>query len=73
VIAEEPTVPKRMVLPCTVPLTLTGVLALENWIRPLNFDAFCFQCRVNVPWKAPPYFPDQVPVSDEAAFCACAA
>jgi hypothetical protein len=50
VIAEVPTVPKRMVLSCTVPLTLTGAAVAESWILPLNRDPFCFQCRVNVPW-----------------------
>jgi hypothetical protein len=67
VMAAEPTVPKLMAVPCTVPLmpVMLGLeFAFESLIVPLNRGPDCFQCRVNVPWYAPPYVPDHVPESE---------
>jgi hypothetical protein len=43
VIAAEPTVPKWMLLPRRVPLTLVLELAVESLIVPLNRDPDCVQ------------------------------
>jgi len=44
------TVPKRMVPPCTAPVTLDVELGFESLIVPLNRDPDWVQRRVNVPW-----------------------
>jgi hypothetical protein len=62
VIAVEPTVPKLIESPCTVPLM--GVLELlkdEILMVPLSFEPDCVQVRVNEPWYEPLYCPDHVP------------
>jgi hypothetical protein len=45
-----PTVPKRIVLPCTVPVMFVLPTLLESLIVPVNRDFDCVQCRVNDPW-----------------------
>jgi hypothetical protein len=40
---------------------------------PLSLDPDCSHCRVKVPWKEPPYWPDHVPESPLAADAAAEA
>ena len=44
-----PTVPKRMVLPRTLPVMFV-LPTLESLSVPVNRDPDCVQCKVNVPW-----------------------
>jgi hypothetical protein len=50
VMAAEPTVPKLMAPPCTVPVMLSVWGGAESLIVPLRFDPDCCQVSVNVPW-----------------------
>ena len=59
-IASEPTVPNLMVLPWTVPLMLRVTGGAESLMLPLTTDPDCCQVSVNVPWKAPLYWPDRL-------------
>src|SRR4029077_11948062 len=63
----EPTVPKRMVLPCTLPVMLGSGTGFESLIVPCKRDPDSVQWRVNVPGYAPPYFPFHVPESEPPA------
>jgi hypothetical protein len=49
----EPTVPKLIVLPLTVPWMAVVVCGSEILIVPLRLDPDCCQVRLNVPWKDP--------------------
>jgi hypothetical protein len=54
VIDSEPTVPKLMEAPLTVPWMLVGAsLNPEILIVPLRFFPDCFHVSMNVPLKAP--------------------
>lgn len=61
VIAEEPTVPKLIVLPATTPLIWRVPGVVESMMVPVSVEPDCVHVSVNVPWKAPPYCPDHVP------------
>lgn len=60
---DEPTVPNVMVLPFTVPWMDTVPPRLDTLIVPRSVDPDCRQVSRKVPVYAPPYRPDQVPVS----------
>jgi hypothetical protein len=53
VIACEPTVPKLIVPPLTLPLTSSVPDSEDSLIVPLRFDPDCCQSRKKVPWKVP--------------------
>ena len=53
VMSVDPTVPKLIVLPATVPLIGMVPLNDESVIVPLSFDPDCVQFSVNVPVNAP--------------------
>lgn len=53
VIACEPTVPKLIVPPLTLPLTSSVPDSEDSLIVPLRFDPDCCQSRTKVPWKVP--------------------
>lgn len=66
----EPTVPKLIVPPFTVPLIGVGELPSEEiLIVPLRFDPDCCHVSSNVPLNVPLYCPFQVPerADDELA------
>ena len=51
--ASEPTVPKRIEPPFTLPW-MSGVPGgLESLIVPFSFDPDCVHFSVNEPWKVP--------------------
>lgn len=49
VIASEPTVPNRIVLPDSTPLMLSVDGGVESVIFPLTLDPDCTQTSLNVP------------------------
>ena len=53
-IAAEPTVPKVIELPRTLPVNGTFERSVESLIVPFNFEPDCVHWTVNVPWKVPP-------------------
>jgi hypothetical protein len=73
VIACEPTVPKLIVSPFTVPLISRLPDPEDSLIVPLRFDPDCCQSRTNVPWKVPSYCPDHVPESPPVSAAALVA
>ena len=62
---SEPTVPKVITVPCTVPLMLVGAsLNPEMVIMPLKSCPDCCQVNLNVPLNEPLYDPDHLPESE---------
>src|SRR3954453_16993073 len=64
--AAEPTVPKVILEPLTVPVRFS-VPDVERSMVPLKVDPVCCQLSLKVPVKAPPYLPDQLPDRSTAA------
>jgi hypothetical protein len=65
VFACEPTVPKLIVSPFTVPLISRVPDPEDSLIVPLMFDPDCCQSRTKVPWKVPSYCPAGAEREDE--------
>jgi hypothetical protein len=61
VIAWDPTVPKWIRPPVTVPSMVTAPGAVERLIVPVSFDVDCVHRRTNVPVCTPLYVPFQLP------------
>jgi hypothetical protein len=47
--AAEPTVPKVILVPLTVPFSLCVLAVADSVILPLRLDPLCCQLRLNVP------------------------
>ena len=52
-IADEPTVPKLIVAPLTVPFRLSGAGCVESVMVPLRLELACCQLSWKVPVNAP--------------------
>lgn len=52
-IARDPTVPKRIRSPVTVPLMVVAPGDVERLIVPVSFDVDCVHLSMNVPVYAP--------------------
>ena len=59
--ASDPTVPKVILVPSSVPVRGTVWGGGESLIVPFNVLPVCRHVNVNVPWKVPLYCPDHRP------------